>query len=151
MESRAADAIGFEERLRVEHACMRLVLDYSHFADAKQMDVWANLFADDAELVVNGASQRGRSAIRAGVGDGNAAVATFHSVSNIRIDVSSADEAKGEVGATVFVVPIKDGVGQAADLSPAIIGKYLDVYRKTSEGWRFARREFVTSMARTAS
>lgn len=151
MSSDAAGAIGFDERLRIEHACLRLVLDYSHFADAKQMDVWATLFADDAELVVNGASQRGRETIRAGVGDGNASVATFHSVSNIRIDVRSPVEAEGEVWATVFVVPAKDGIGQAAELSPAVIGKYLDVYRKTPGGWRFARREFVTSMTRTAA
>ena len=44
-----------------QHACTRLAIDYSHFADARQMDAWAELFAEDAELVVMGAVQRGRA------------------------------------------------------------------------------------------
>jgi hypothetical protein len=144
-----AETVSFEDRLRIEHACMRLVLDYSHFADRREMGAWAELFADDAELVVLGATQRGRASILKSVGDGNADLATFHGVSNVRIDVVSPTEARGEVGATVFVVPVKDGVAQAKDLSPAIIGKYLDIYRRTAEGWRYARREFVATMTRT--
>lgn len=149
MAATAADALSFEDRLRIEHACTRLVLDYSHFADRREMAAWADLFAEDAEMVLWGATQRGRAAIRAAVGDGSAETASFHSVSNIRIDVISATEARGEVGATVFIMPVKDGVAQAPDLSPAIIGQYRDVYRKTPEGWRYARREFVATMTRT--
>ena len=146
----AADgaALSFEERLKIEHACTRLANDYSHFADARRMDAWAELFADDAELVVMGATQRGRAAIRKSVGDGSAGTATLHSNSNIRIDVVSSSEAHGEVCATVFAVPVKDGKAQARDLAPTIIGKYLDVYRRASEGWRFGRREFVATMTR---
>ncbi|MCC6920235.1 MAG: nuclear transport factor 2 family protein [Alphaproteobacteria bacterium] len=141
-------ALSFDERLKIEHACTRLSIDYSHFADARQMDAWAELFAEDAELVVMGAVQRGRAAIRNSVGDGTAETASFHSNSNIRIDVVSATEARGEICATVFVVPVKDGKAQTRDLAPTIIGKYLDTYRKTPGGWRFGRREFVATMTR---
>jgi 3D (Asp-Asp-Asp) domain-containing protein len=145
--------LSFEDRLKIEHACTRLVLDYSHLADSRQMDAWSKLFADDAEMVIMGAApQKGRAAIKASVGDGSADVTTFHSVSNIRIDVVSHDEARGDVGATVFVTPTKDGVAQARDLSPAIIGKYIDIYRRgDNDTWRFARREFVATMTKAAS
>lgn len=73
---------------------------------------------------------------------------TFHSVSNIRIDVVSKFEATGEIGATVFVTPKKNGVAQAPELTPYVIGKYLDRYRFDGDVWRFARREFVTTMKR---
>lgn len=146
-----AASLTFEEKLRIEHACTRLSVDYSHHADARRMDAWADLFAEDAELVVGGVAQRGRATIRASIGNGNAATATFHSNSNIRIDVVSRSEARGEVCATVFVVPVKDGIAQTRELSPAIIGKYLDTYVDTPDGWRFARREFLATMTRTAA
>lgn len=148
MATTSVAELSFADKLRIEHACTRLALDYSHLADSRQMDAWSELFAPDAELVIMGNSQRGRAAIRGSLGDGNAAIATFHSNSNIRIDVVSPREARGDVGVTVFVAPVKDGVAQSADLSPMVIGKYSDVYREYDGRWLFARREFVPTMSR---
>ena len=145
----AAAALSFAERAEIEHACTRLCLDYSLFADSSQMDAWAALFAEDAEMFLMGQHHKGRAAIRASVNSDNRdKIATFHSLSNIRIDVVSGTEARGTVGIVLYVAPKVNGIGSAASLGPAAVGAYQDVYRNTAEGWRFARREFLPSMMR---
>lgn len=146
-----APSLSFDQWLRIEHACTRLVIDYSHFADARQLDKWAQLFMEDAEVVVWGRSHKGRNAIRASAGDGMPHAETFHSVPNIRIDAISETEARGEVGVVAYVTPKVNGVAQAEALTPYVIGKYLDIYRLDGEVWRFARREFVTTMKRASA
>ncbi len=135
--------VAFEDILRIEHDCTRLSLDYSFFADSHQMDAWAALFAEDAEMHLLGQQHKGRAAIRASVNANNPDMASIHKLHNIRIDVVSPTEAHGTVGVSLFVAPKKDGVGQAKDLAPVIMGNYQDTYRKTAEGWRFASRAFA--------
>jgi hypothetical protein len=135
--------LSFEDTLKIEHACTRLALDYSHYADSRQMDAWAGLFAEDAEMLLMGQHHKGRAAIRASVNGNPPDTASVHKLHNIRIDVVSPTEATGTVGVSLFVAPRKDGVGQAKDIAPVIIGNYQDVYRKTAEGWRFASRAFA--------
>jgi uncharacterized protein (TIGR02246 family) len=139
------------ERAEIEAACERLSLDYSHYADLGQMESFAALFAEDAELVVAGATTRGRAAILKSVtGTPRGAIQSIHAINNLRIDVSSPTEAKGVVYITAFMAPKKDGAATLAEIRPAAVGQYVDVYRKTGEGWRFARREFVPSVTAAA-
>ena len=145
----AAAALSFAERAEIEHACTRLCLDYSHFADSSQLDAWAALFAEDAEMTLMGQHHKGRPAIRASVNDENRdKLASFHSLSNIRIDVVSGTEANGTIGIMLYVAPKVNGIGSASALTPVAIGAYHDTYRKTADGWRFASRAFQPSMMR---
>jgi hypothetical protein len=138
-----------QERLAIEHACARLAVDYSFYADSQQLEAWSKLFAEDAEMTLFGQTHKGRAAILASLNGGNAgAVATFHSNSNIRIDVVSPTEAKGTVGVTLFAAPRKDGVAQVKEITPAVVGHYVDEYKKTAEGWRIARRGFNMLISR---
>ena len=91
----------------------------------------------------------GRSFSRKTPNGGNGgAVASFHSHSNIRIDVVSPTEARGSVGVTLFAAPRKDGVAVMTEITPAVVGHYNDVYRKTSQGWRIAKRDFTMLIRR---
>jgi len=135
--------LNFKDTLKIEHACTRLSLDYSHYADSHQMDAWAGLFAEDAEMELMGQHHKGRAAIRASVNTNNPEMASVHKLHNIRIDVVNETEATGTVGVSLFVAPRKDGVGQVKDIAPVVMGNYQDVYKKTAEGWRFARRAFA--------
>ena len=139
-----------QERMAIEHACAKLAIDYSYYADSQQLEAWANLFAEDAEMTLMGQTNKGRAAILASLNGGNGgAVASFHSNTNIRIEVVSATEARGTVGVTLYAAPRKDGVALVREITPAVVGHYEDVYRKTAEGWRFAKRGFNTIIART--
>jgi len=144
-----AETLSAGERIAIEQACARLAIDYSFYADSQQLEAWSNLFAEDAEMTLFGQTHKGRTAILGSLNGGNrGAVATFHSNSNIRIDVLSPTEARGTVGVTLFAAPKKDGVAQVKEITPAVVGHYEDVYRKTAEGWRIAKRGFTMVISR---
>lgn len=138
-----------QDRLAIENACTRLAIDYSFYADSQQLEAWSRLFAEDAEMTLFGQTHKGRAAILASLNGGNGgAIASFHSNSNIRIDVVSATEAKGTVGVTLFAAPKKDGLAVVKEITPAVVGHYIDEYRKTSEGWRISKRGFNMLISR---
>ena len=90
--SDVATALSALQRLEIREACERLALDYSFFADAKRMEEWSELFAEDGELVLFGQTYRGPAAIRAAVGAGRGPAAfSVHAITNHRIDVLSED------------------------------------------------------------
>jgi hypothetical protein len=126
-----------EARLEILAACERLCLDYAHLADAGRMDEWADLFAEDAEMVLFGQRHVGRAAIKAAVAGGGGG-GSLHVTSNIRIDVTGDGEAAGTAYVAAYVKP----PGGAASLAPAAVGVYRDRYRRTPQGWRFAFRAF---------
>lgn len=130
------------KRAEILRACERLCLDYCYFADTDRHDEWGELFAEDGELHVFGQIHRGRKAIRASVGP-RPETATLHVISNLRIDVVSDSEAAGAIYIALYAAPKqKGGVGVATEIEPVVMGMYEDVYRKTSKGWRFAKRAF---------
>jgi hypothetical protein len=131
-----------DERSQILAACERLSLDYSYYADTGRMDVWSELFAEDAELVVGGVTQSGRAAILKSVSGPRGEIQSIHAISNVRIDVVSATEASGSVYITAYMAPKTGGSATMAPIAPAVVGIYEDVYRKTADGWRFARRAF---------
>lgn len=132
------------EALSIKSACERLCLDYAHFADSGQMDAWADLFAEDAQMRLFGKTHAGRAAIRQSVSAPGPNV-TVHSMSNIRISPLGADRAAGVSIVTVYSA---DPAAPPATLAPVIVGRYVDEYVLTPEGWRIARREFQPVITR---
>jgi hypothetical protein len=132
-------------RRDITAACERLSLDYSHYADTGRREAWAALFAEDAEMHLSGQVHRGREAIAAIAGASGAA--SLHVVGNIRIDVLSEEDAEGTVYVTAYM-KAADGPAATSTLTPAAVGVYRDVYRRTTEGWRFAKRSFEPFLVR---
>jgi hypothetical protein len=130
------------EASAIHSACTRLSLDYCYFADQGLMQPFSELFAADGELIVGGQATVGPAAILKSLG-GAAEVQTVHAISNVRIDVRGATEAAGTVYVTAYVAPKTDGGATMGQITPMAVGRYEDVYRKTADGWRFARRAFV--------
>ena len=132
-------AVSPAQELEIRAACERVALDYAFFADNGRLADLADLFAEDGEFHLFGKIHVGPAAVLESLGAGGAP-ATIHSVSNHRVEVISDAEARGTAYVTVFVF---DKAGRApAVISPAIVGAYSDVYRKTAAGWRFSRRAF---------
>lgn len=136
-----ATALSSLQKIEIADACERLCLDYAHFADAGRMDEWAQLFAEDAELHLFGQVHKGPAAIRESVGAGSAAASTtVHCTTNIRVEVESEDRASGTAYIIVYVAA--KGAAPAGSVPPLMVGRYVDSYRRTAGGWRFARRAF---------
>jgi hypothetical protein len=143
-----SDTLSADARNEILSACQRLSLDYSHYADHGQMDAFSELFGDEGELVVGGVATVGAKAIYKNLtSTPRGEVQSIHAVTNLRLDVVSPTEAKGVVYITAYVAAKKDGVGSAPVIAPMAVGQYEDVYRKTSDGWRFARRAFSPLIA----
>ncbi|HVN02397.1 MAG TPA: nuclear transport factor 2 family protein [Caulobacteraceae bacterium] len=139
-----ATALSVLQRVEIREACERLALDYSFLADAGRLDEWAQLFAEDGELILFGQTHRGPAAIRAAVGAGRGASAlTVHAITNHRIDVLGEEAAEATAYIVVFSGERKDGGPAAvAKIAPVMVGTYHDAYKRTPTGWKFARRAF---------
>lgn len=130
------------ERLLIERACERLCVDYAHRADARS-DNFADLFSDDAKLVLIGVEAHGRAGILALIRRRRAeGLLTRHLCSNVAISVGSPTDATGTVDSTYFVGRPTDGVATKRTLTPHAVGTYTDRYSLMPTGWRIAERSF---------
>lgn len=118
-----------------ERAIRRLMVRYCHLVDDGAFDELAHLWADDAELVLRGETATGPAAIRAMI----SALQTperrgIHVSANAIIDVT------GDTGRAVsdFVFIRREG---APDPLVKFVGRYVDQFVRTRDGWRFRRRE----------
>ena len=123
-----------DEARAIEWDCARLIAHYANLNDAARWSVLAALFAPDGRMARPSAPDmwiEGREAILAAFLS-RPARTTRHVCSNIVVDVISDDEATAESAILMFT-------GAAAPL----VGSFLDRFRYTSEGWRFAERRGI--------
>ena len=135
---------GETERLRIERACERLVLEAAHRNDTHDYEGYAALFTADGMLIrPDGSEARGRPAIRAAYASRPANRMTRHLCTNIRVEVLSAERATGLTLALVFgadaSLPPPDHFGHVAD-GRVLLGQFEDEFERIAEGWRIARR-----------
>ncbi|HZZ34161.1 MAG TPA: nuclear transport factor 2 family protein [Caulobacteraceae bacterium] len=135
------------ERLLAENACQRLCVDYAHFGDSGQPEALAALFAEDGEVKLPTGTSKGRAAIAAGATP-TPNLVMRHVMSNIRIDVESADKASGVAYLRLYYAMRKGDTGPAVTraLAPRLVGAYHDRFVRTAEGWRFASRDFEIAL-----
>ncbi len=118
-----------------ERAIQRLMACYCQLVDDGAFDELTQLWADDAELALRGETATGPVAIVAVI----AALQTperrgLHVGANAIIDVEG-DTARS---ASDFVFMRREG---GPDPIVKFIGRYIDRFVRTPDGWRFRRRE----------
>ncbi len=126
----------------------QLVSRYAYALDtgADNGYAYADLFAPDGEFVGGPGSTKGREALaglgRLGFVDGRKPA---HGVAHFIMNHVIHPSPEGAVGKQYLVlVNIGEGGKPGGEFSN-IGGHYEDVYTKTSQGWRFKRREFIPS------
>jgi len=125
------------QRLEDLEEIRQVFIDYGHHLDQHDFESYADLFTEDAELLLGPIGKvQGRAAIREhmqGVlpGDGGG---SFHLITNPRISLDG-DEARTEVMWSV--------VTRGADGQPmlSMLGRHRDVLVRDGGRWRFRRRE----------
>jgi SnoaL-like domain len=137
------------ERLLDERACERLVLDYARWLDTGDRQRFGALFANDAVWDMPGyARLEGPEAIVARLARADRPGTSRHLVSNLVVDVVSADEAVGYCQFVNYRNELEPTPGTPLPAGePSYVGRYLDRYVRTPEGWRFARRRVELDFA----
>lgn len=126
-----------------ERACERLMVRYARMVDAFDVDGFADLFTEDAELVLPAGTRHGREAIRRGFARRDPALISRHVLTNLWV-TTEGEEVLGGCYLTLFRNQVlESGEGAADPLKPALIGEYRDRYRRTEGRWRIARRELI--------
>jgi uncharacterized protein (TIGR02246 family) len=132
------DTIGERlQRLEDLEEIRQLFVDYGHHLDRHDFESYADLFAEDAELLLGPIGRvQGREAISRHMrevlpGDGGG---SFHLVTSPRISIDG-DRARAEVMWSV--------VTRGADGQPALsmLGRHRDVLVREGGRWLFQRRE----------
>lgn len=118
---------------------------YAAGVDDRRLSDVAALFCPDGVLVTPGgrstppAHHTGREAVLAALSQVERIPVTFHAVVGTTLDPVSSDEAAGRVACVAHHVTA--GGPDEGDRDEVWHVVYRDHYRRTPEGWRFARRE----------
>jgi len=125
------------DRMLAEHEISRLTTRFALLNDAGDWDAVAAMFTQDGRFIrpAGGDAVVGREAIRASFAS-RPARKSCHLITNIVVDVVSADEAISRCTLLLYAAP----AGENTAASPALIGGFHDKLLRTPDGWRFAER-----------
>lgn len=125
------------DRLIAEQDIARLVTRFGLLNDSADWAGVTAMFTQDAKFVrpAGGDPLVGRDVIRAAF-ESRPARKSCHLITNIVVDVISADEAQARSTLVLYAAP----AGAMDAGSPALIGGFNDRLVRTADGWRFAER-----------
>lgn len=130
-------------RLLDEAACRELVLRSAALADGGQPDALAALFSADAHLTrPNGVVLQGRTAIARAYRDRPAHRVTAHLVCGTLFDELGPAHASATSRVLLWSGDLRTDSGpqgRAAD-GRQVLGRFVDRFVRTDEGWRIDRR-----------
>ena len=128
------------QQYAVEWELTRLVSSFSHFIDHRRYDELVALFSEDGSFDRVGQILQGRAAILEAMHNRHPLL-TRHCITNLLFTRVTADEAEATMYCANFVGesgPEGQEVGYALP-QPAFL-EFDDLYRRTPEGWRIAKR-----------
>lgn len=132
------------ERIEIERACERLVLEYSRRLDLGDLSGAADCFAVNGTLarpMTPDAVIEGREAIRAGLLTRPASLLTKHLATNTMIDVVDRDHATGLSYLTMIATtPAADAKPPFVSAGPLYFGEFRDAFVREDGAWKFASR-----------
>lgn len=124
-----------------ESGIRRLLAEYCHRVDDRDLDGWADLYTEEAVLVPNAEPVCGREAIRAWAHERFADPTRIakHLIANSVIDVDPASGMATVVSDFTVVMPTQKGV------STVLVGRYMSELVHCESVWRFGRHAIVVS------
>jgi len=132
-----------QERVLIEHACTRLVLESIAANDRQDYEAFAALFTSDGLLHrPNGEPLCGRDEIIASYRTRPRNRITRHICTNILVHVDSPQSARGTTYVVLYTADSLQSVKHyGAKCDPrTLIGELEDQFRLTNDGWRIAER-----------
>lgn len=134
----------YAHREQIERACTRLIHQYAYLNDARDVAGLVQLFTEDAVLYRPAAPDKpitGREALAAAFSQRPATVVTFHSCTDVMVDVIDHQTATA-VSRILLLTGTRDPEGgrMPVDVKPPLPGVFRDTLRLTEQGWQFAER-----------
>ncbi|WP_287496466.1 nuclear transport factor 2 family protein [Pandoraea sp. CB10b_02] len=136
-----------------KQACYDLVMRFVACNDRRDPQGLAALFAETGVLVrPNGDTLVGPAAIAAAYADRPVDRLTRHLVGNVLIDVTSATSACGSSAVLLWSGSAQDTPGPFGRPAQGrqVMGEFEDMFVRTAQGWRIARREARFTFVREA-
>lgn len=133
-----------EERRNIEWDCHKLALRFTALTDAQEYDALAGIFTEDALFARPTDPDnpvRGRDNILAAFKERPTNKITRHLITNVAIDVHTADRAAGRMYATLYTGDTANEAEHGIQAAPKqFVGEFFDEYVRTEDGWRIAKR-----------
>lgn len=123
-----------------DFAIREVIVGYCRCVDVFDDTTLVKLFTEDGEWARPGQTLlKGREQIRAFLKNRDRSVTIRHVISNVMVEVTSADIASALSYWSVFKTP--KGQESSSVLQPFAVGEYHDEFRFEEGLWRIARRE----------
>src|SRR6478752_4872843 len=124
------------ETIAARQAIDQLVAgDYPRALDASDWDAYAATYTEDGELVLLGASSKGRAAIKSFLAAQPAGAHVIHVISNLSYKINGDTATGGAYWQDIGNVNGAPGV--------VVAGHYDDSLRKVNGAWKFTKRSIV--------
>jgi hypothetical protein len=137
------------DKLLAIHGCTALMHEYGYRFDHGAGVAVAELFVDDGEWTSPAVTCRGRDELIAffRLRDELTERITRHVVTNVTVDVQSADRATARSIAVEFR-GVRGSDGLTTETRPAVIGDYEDEFVQIDGVWKFRRRRVALEFKR---
>lgn len=129
-------------RMLIEYQCAKLSDLYCKYLDHRDPEAFANLYTEDAvyKPAIQPVPIVGRDNILSWFHNYPAARFLRHLATNKLVDVIDENTAKGTSYAVTFREPNPKEGEISSRSSPRAVVEYVDTYRRTEDGWKFATR-----------
>jgi ketosteroid isomerase-like protein len=124
-----------EDRLFIEAQCRRLIQSFFVLSDRGEAEAYANLYTQDGSFTRPGLSVCGHNEIGAAIRARPPHLAFRHLGITALVEVIDEHSATGR-GSHMLVMHDRN----TGEVSPPVVGDFEDIYLKTAEGWRIAKR-----------
>lgn len=137
------------DKLLIERECLKLMVDYNIYLDTPDIEKFLTLWTDDcvfrSVVPAPGFEMNGHKGIRVLVDRLiiQSDRIRRHLLSNAKITVHGPDAAEGFCIGLAIQGLRGDGSLPAQLVGISLVGEYRDQYRRTSDGWKIARRELT--------
>ena len=135
------------ETVKIKADIKQLVDNYAITRDSWDAKGHANLFTEQAKLIMNGAVTQGREAIQKRIEGLNHNGRSLHMMASSQITIIDKNTATGIQYVVVYTNTPEQLVKEEESIAvkgPSRMGKYFDKYERTPEGWKFAERRLQT-------
>ncbi len=139
------------DQAAAKKACEELITKYTHIADFGPGASMPDIFTEDGVWTSGQETYEGQAQLLEFFGRDKGHAKSRHVSSNMLVTLTGDDEAEGLSYFTLYRYTEEKPRVPDLDDQPVILGEYRDLYRRTADGWRIARRQADVGFVRRSA